>query len=263
MLHRILPLGLGSVLLTIAIPTMAQDTPKVDPARSYIARPELDSLLGFFERSAASPAYSARLRERAESEAGAVRGRLQGGDFQVGDRVVLVVDGQPALTDTFTVGNGEVLRLPELGEVELAGVLRSELAQRIEEFLGRYVKELRLESRSLVRIQFDGAVARPGFYTVPSETPLPDAIMVAGGPVGTVDLDGIRVERRGRRLLTGRVVQDALAEGKTLDQLNLRAGDRIVIPQRSSFGSSEGTIRTISLLVALPFTIVGLVSLFR
>ncbi len=260
--YRLLPLAIGSVLLCIATPTLAQDAQKLDPARSYIARPELDSLLGFFERSAASPAYSARLRERAGLEAGAVRGRLQGGDFQVGDRVVLVVEGQPALTDTFTVGSGEVLRLPELGEVELTGVLRSELEARIEEFLGRYVRELRLESRSLVRIQFDGAVVRPGFYTVPSETPLPDAIMLAGGPSGSVDLDGIRVERRGRRFIAGRAVQDALAEGKTLDQLNLRAGDRIVIPQRSTFGAKESTLRTLSMLIALPFTIVGLISLF-
>jgi protein involved in polysaccharide export with SLBB domain len=234
------------------------------PERLYVPREELTSLLAFYEQSAASPAYGERLRARAEEQGEVVRTRLENGDFQVGDRIVVTLEYEAtASADTFVVEQGQVVRFPDLGEVKLRGVLRSELGQQLQQFLQRYVREPRLHSRSLVRVQLAGEVASPGFYTMPSETPLPDAIMLAGGPAAEGNLDGIRVERRGTRILTGEVVQDALAEGRTLDELGLQGGDRIVVPTRFALGRSQQTIRSVGFILGLPLAIAALISLFR
>jgi polysaccharide export outer membrane protein len=240
----------------------AQQPVETDPARLYMSRAKLESLLQFYEQSAASPVYGERLKARANAEGEVVQTRLRLGDFQVGDRVVVVLEGPQGLSDTLVVGPDGMLAFPEIGEVSLSGVLRSELGAILQTHVERYVRQPRLRSRSLIRIQIAGSVARPGFHEMPSETPLDQAIMVAGGPVGDVDLDGVRIERRGQRLMTGEALQAALAEGRTLDELGLQGGDRIVIPPRFALGAAEGAVRTLSLLTAIPLTVAALVALF-
>jgi protein involved in polysaccharide export with SLBB domain len=257
-------LGLTAITAALALqPRGAAAQEGAAPEQLYMSRTELASLLDFYEQSAASPAYSERLQARAEVQGEIVRARLEEGDFRVGDRIVVVLESPGiASSDTFLVQEGNVVRFPDLGEVDLTGVLRSELGGELEQFLGRYLREPRFQSTSLVRIQLAGAVSRPGFYTMPSETPLPDAIMLAGGPVGDVDLSGIRIERRGSRILTGDRVQDALADGRTLDQVGLQGGDRIVVPPSFPLGRAEGALRTLGYILALPLAIAGIIALF-
>jgi hypothetical protein len=51
--------------------------------------------------------------------------------------------------------------------------------------------------------------------------------------------------------------------GRTLDQLDVRAGDRIVVPARGAgFGGAEGTVRTLSVLISLPLTVFAVTRLF-
>jgi protein involved in polysaccharide export with SLBB domain len=251
-----------ALMIGLAPPAGGQEVSTRDPQRTYVSRAQLTSLLEFYQRSMASTAYSETLRDRARYEAEAVRSRLEQGDFQVGDRVVLLVEGQEALSDTFLVASGQIIRFPELGEVQLQGVLRSELQTQLANHFVRFVRDVRLESHSLIRIQLDGAVSRPGFHLLPSETPLPDAIMFAGGPVGEANLDGIRIERGGRRVVSREAVQQGLAQGRTLDELSLRGGDRIFVPRRATLGGSEGALRTVSLLLALPLSAIALISIF-
>jgi hypothetical protein len=255
--------GIGVIVALLAAATLqAQEATQQQPERLYMSRADLTTLLDFYDNSVASPVYGPRLKERAGYEAQQVRARLEDGDFQVGDRVVLRVEGQQALTDTFTVENGQVIRLPELGNVELHGVLRSELEPKLEGFVARYVREPRATSRSLMRLQCEGAVTTPGFFTMPSETPLPDAIMQGCGPTGSVRLDDIQVTRQGRRLLSGEVLQDALANGRTLDELGLKQGDRIVVPERFPLGSAESAVRTFATLLAIPLSVAALIAIF-
>jgi hypothetical protein len=252
------------VIVAVLMPLQrlsAQETAR--PDQLYMPRSDLAAALDFYERSAASPAYSERLQARAEEQGGAIRARLEDGDFQVGDRIVVSLENQGIeYSDTLLVEQGRIVRVPDLGEVELEGVLRSELGERLQEFFEQYVREPRLFSRSLVRFQLAGSVATPGFFTMPSETPLPDAIMLAGGPVGDVDLNAITIERRGRRILSGDAVREALAEGRTLDELGLQGGDQIMVPRRFPLGAAESAVRTVGMLLALPLSIAGLIALF-
>src|SRR5262245_1698929 len=54
-----------------------------------------------------------------------IESRLQDGDFQNGDRLVIRVRGDSSIADTFAVRVGQILTLPDMPPLELKGVLRS------------------------------------------------------------------------------------------------------------------------------------------
>src|SRR5881396_146123 len=84
--------------------------------------------------------------------------------FQAGDRILLRVEGDSALSDTFTVVAGPALRLPLIGEIPLAGVPRADVEAHLTRELGRYIKAPVVQARALVRVSVVGQVTRPGFY---------------------------------------------------------------------------------------------------
>jgi protein involved in polysaccharide export with SLBB domain len=258
-LSRAIPAA--AVLLLVATSGAAQERER-DPERMFMTRPELTDLLDWYERSAKSPAYSDALRARAVREASNVQTRLEEGDFQVGDRVPVIVDGEPELSDTFTVEQGRVLRFGENGTVDLNGVLRYELDERLMEFMTQFVRLPSLSSQPLTRITIEGAVGLPGFYNVPSETPIADVIMIAGGPLSSARIQDLRIERGGDVIWSGDDVRRALAEGRTLDQMSLRAGDRIVLPQSFALGNAYNAVRTFTLILAVPASIIALIAIF-
>lgn len=218
-----------------------------DPAQLHMTRESLEELLARYEQATRSTAYSEELRARARYEAGLIRVRLEEGDFQVGDQIQLAVEEQPELTNTFQVAPGRVLILPVIGEIPLKGVLRSELEDHLTKSLGRFIVEPKVRATSQIRISILGQVASPGFYVVPSEVPLTDALMLAGGPAQHAELTKIYVERGGERIWGGEALQAAIIEGRTLDQLSLRAGDRIFVPGNQQ--NRWETIRDILFLV--------------
>jgi protein involved in polysaccharide export with SLBB domain len=228
----------------------AQSAVDWDPRAAEVSRQELAELLDRLEQAATAPGYSSRIRDQARREAEYIRARLEQGDFQVGDRVVLDVQGEPGLSDTVTVSAGREIELPQIGALPLAGVLRSELQDHLERELSRYLQNPSVRATSLVRVAILGAVARPGFYTVPATLLLEDAVMTAGGPAGRADISRLAVERGGRVVLDGQALQRAIIDGRTLDQLNVRAGDRIMLPERRPGLFEGGVLRT--LLVTLP-----------
>lgn len=250
-------------LLLVTRPTTAQAIQEWDPVREYSTREVLQDLLDRLDKSASSSAYSATLRARAHEQAELIRSRLQEGDFQVGDQIILMVEDQPALSNTFTVDQGLILTLPTIGDVPLAGVLRSELKQHVSTHLQMFLREPIVRGRSLIRIAVLGGVARPGFYTIAGEALLTDAVMMAGGPLINANIDEIRVEREQSSILEGRRLQAAMDNGRTLDELHLRAGDRIFVPQRGSgvFLLTTG-LRIVGLAVGVTLSVAALIQIF-
>lgn len=215
-------------LLLVATPGRAQGT-----ARAAAQRSTLDSLAIASERSAADTRVSAEERTRLAAEARALRTRLREGDYQAGDRIVLRVPSDSTLTDTFTVTPKRELLLPDQAPLSLAGVLRAELPEVVRAHLARYLVDPRVDATSLLRVSVVGRVARPGFYALPVDALLSDAIMTAGGPAGDGDLTRVSVRRNDEELWSRGIVHKAIAAGQTLDQLHLRGGDVIVIGRES------------------------------
>lgn len=259
---RLRPVWWAALLLAAAAPAPSQQA-TLDPRRAQAARQDLQELLDLYEKSAESRAYSEGLRARSRFEASLIRERLENGDFQPGERIQLAVEGEPTLGEAFVVTEGPLLRLPLVGEVSLAGVLRSEVEEHLRTQIGRFVQNPRVRARSLIRISIMGGVLRPGFHAASSDVPVSDALMVAGGPVPGARVDEITIERAGRRIWSAELVQQSIIEGRTLDQLGVRTGDRIRVPQRGAgLFAAGGWIQVVSMFLSLPLTIYGLVNLF-
>lgn len=232
------------------------DAQVVDPNKAHMTRADLQELLAELEQSASSPAYSSAAKRRAEDEAAMVRQRLNEGDFQTGDRVHLTVRGEELLSQEFVVDNRRELPLPLGGTVPLDGVLRSELEDHLRKHISQFIRDPEISAVSLLRVTVAGQIVSPGFYTVTSEALVGDVLMTAGGPTQTADVTKLEIEREGRIIWEGPSLDQAIAQGRTLDQLNIRAGDRFVMPQQQV---KEGIGRT--LLYVVPAIITSIVAI--
>jgi len=223
-----------------AAPLAGQVAP-VDVRRAQATRAELENALGQLDAVVASPGYSKSFRKAREAEAAMVRQRLAEGDFQVGDEVEIAVVGESALTGRFTVLPDRTLSLPGLPPISLQGVLRSEVSQYLTTQIGKYVRDPQVTIQgSYIRLAILGAVGKPGYYTVPADAPVSDAIMSAGGPQGSFDMNKSAIRRGGKEIIQGREIQLAIEQGESLDQLNLHGGDEMLIGGQSQKVTSPG-----------------------
>jgi protein involved in polysaccharide export with SLBB domain len=236
------------VCVAVMLPSaMAQESPSNGTARTHQAsRAELEALAIAAEQLASSSQGNAQVKKQKRIEADALRARLRDGDFRGGDRIVLSVRGDSALTDTFTVHPGRTLRLPNLPELPLQGVLRAELRDHLTRHIARFLRDPVVEAHPLIRLGLLGEVDRPGYYFATTDGMVTDAIMLAGGPTREADLTKTTVRR-------GTIV---LWERATLDQLDLRSGDEIIVGVRSR-GRWETVLRTAGFVSGIAVGIYG------
>lgn len=198
----------------------------------------------------------ASLIERAEREeragnrgrAAQIRARLQDGDFQEGDRVVILFENPPGIgtdpnvivrPDTILVTLGHVLsfpqsRYPEVKEIVIRGLLRSELADSVRKQFAEVYRNPSVRVVPLVNLSLTGdGVLRGGFIDVPPDIRLNDVFTVGGGLAGNANLDKITIRRGGITLMTGDEARSAMLSGITVDGAQLRAGDQIDVPRKN------------------------------
>jgi hypothetical protein len=70
-------------------------------------------------------------------------------------------------------------------------------------------------------------------------------------------MNSLRVEREGRRILSGTTLQRAIADGVTLDQASLRGGEVIAVDRRSNVTWTDG-LRLVSVMVSIAVGLYGL-----
>lgn len=221
------------------------------PTGTQVAAPRSDTTLRSalrveLESRAASLEASGKQGEAAE-----VRRRLAEGDFPVGDRVVVDVTGSLVFHDTLSIRSGQVITVANLPDISLRGVLRPELTEHLTRQIGRYVRDPIVHSQALVRVSVSGKVARPGFYSMPADILLGDAIMHAGGPTNEADMNKTVVKRGKTETLDRGEVQRAIRDGSTLDQVGVRAGDEIVVGKKRSFDPAQAIIVSASVLASI------------
>lgn len=228
-----------------AAPLVAQEKPGRPPAQA--TRAELEALL-------AGPGATGL-------DASAIRARLRDGDLQVGDRIILRVLEDSTFTDTFVVRAGRTVELPNIPAVSVQGVLRSELDSVLTGHIGKYVRNPTVEVTSLVRIGVLGGVSSPGYYSLPADMLVTDAIMFAGGPSGAAKIDDTVIMRGAEIILNEKETRLSIQQGQTLDQANLQGGDEIRVGVDNS-GGAYRTVATISMLLGIPLTIYALTQVF-
>lgn len=238
--HRVLFVAAGLVLYVLATAeAIAQATAK---SGLLVSRSEL----GVAATQAEIAATSGNPATRTQNAilASALRQRLRDGDFQVGDRILVTITSDAVHRDTLVVRSGPTLEISGPILVPLAGVLRSEVKDRISTEVLKYVKAREVEATPLMRVGILGAVARPGFFAFPSDMTLSDAIMGAGGPTGTADFGRALVRRGAKEYRSAADTRQAIANGLTFDQFGLTAGDEIQVGTRREF--SPGTITAVA-----------------
>jgi len=172
-------------------------------------------------------------------EAFQLRARLTEGDFGVGDVIIASYEG-PQLglnrRDSLVVSAGRVLSMQSpLGDLDLRGVLRSEIADLITQRVGKYFKDEVVRVTPLLRLSVSGAVQRPSFYQVRPDEPLSSVIMRAG-QAPSADLRKTVVKRGDQTVWSEADVQTAFSDGLTVEQLTLEPGDEINVGEDSGVG---------------------------
>ncbi len=248
--------------VTATGPAAAQVADPWDATRPRATRESLQDLLRRLELAAQSPAYSEQLRADTRARGDSVRARLRDGDFRVGDQIYIRVEGDSVLNDTFTVDRDRHLVLPVGGRVPLAGVLRSELDAHLTLRLSRFLRDPVVTTSVLLPLAVEGKMSRVGYFTVPAELPLTQAIMLVGGPTGDSQIRKVRIERNREPIWEEDPLQQAMVAGLTLEELDLRPGDRIIMPQDTKTNLETG-LRFVTLVLAIPTTIFAVIAIFN
>lgn len=202
-----------------------------------------------------------------KDDAWVLRQRLLHGDFREGDRIVVTFLGPPAVVapgprnDTLTLRPGKILSFPQMGDLSLEGVLRSEVTGKITAHLGRYVKDPELRITPLIRLSMLGRVRMPGTFYTTLDVRISDLLTQggAGGPTG--DFSTVVIRRGAEILWKAEDTQVALREGLSLEQLRLQPGDEIVVEADESKGFDW--TRTLQIGMSLLGTIFALLRITR
>jgi hypothetical protein len=184
------------------------------------------------------PMLEAEMRKAEEqhrtAEAWLLKTRLEKGDFQDGDRIVMKLLSPTVLlgatgNDTIIVRAGRMLPLPQMADMALTGVLRSELNDRLTHHLAQYLRDSSVRAIPLIRLAVLGQVRLPNYYYTSADVLLSDLVMKAGGPAPTADVNNMVIRRGGEVIWNAQDTRTALADGLSLDRLHLRAGDELYV----------------------------------
>ncbi|MCU0622218.1 MAG: polysaccharide biosynthesis/export family protein [Gemmatimonadales bacterium] len=183
---------------------------------------------------------------------------LAEGDIVPGDRIQITVVGDSTLTGHFTGRRDRTIVAPNIEPVSVKGVLRSELEEHLTKEVARYVRNPTVTARSLVRLAVSGAVARPGFYDLPPESPASDAIVAAGGLTGDGDVQKTVVRRTAVELYNRDQMREFYVRNTSLDQMGLHTGDEFVVGRRGS----ANLLPIVAAITGVAFAVAAFAGLF-
>jgi protein involved in polysaccharide export with SLBB domain len=250
---------LAPALLVATLFATANAPLSAQPPRQRATRAELEEAAMALETTAKT-AKNAADRDRARLTAQRIRQRLTDGDFQPGHRILLSVYGDTTLTDTFTVRADRKLLLPNLPPMSLTGVLDSELQAFLAKELSAYLKTPNVQAQGLLRVSILGSVGQPGFYSFPMDFAIGDAIMEAGGPAGQAEMDGVIIRRGGTVAVDKKGMQEAIRLGLTLNDIGVRPGDEVFIPDGGDRKSTWQKVAAVAgIVTGLAWTVSALV----
>lgn len=158
----------------------------------------------------------------------------------VGDVLNVTVFRVPELTVAgLRVDSAGFVQLPLLGSVAASGMTADELGADLQSRLGeRYLRDpqvsVSVSDAASLKITVDGAVNKPGVYTMRGQTSLLQAVAMAEGPTRVASLDDVAVFRtvNGRRAVA--IFNIAEIRRGTLQDPYLQ-GDDVVIVDSSRF----------------------------
>lgn len=151
-------------------------------------------------------------------------------------------------------GRGEI-RLGSLGKLKISGHTADEIAKMLNEKFLAYAKEPNVVVIPLIRLILRGDFGQPGMYRFSLDQSFWNIIEEVGGVGNSLSLENMYILRNGEILYKN--FTDAFYKAQSLAELQLQAGDEIVIPNvnRISFYSIMRYVQFASSLIVLYFTL--------
>jgi len=225
--------------VTIAVTFLAalvgftgQAQAQVTTSDQWASRSVLSARADSLDARLANPRLKGKDRGALVDQLSAVRGRLRDGDFQPGDRFLVTVVTDNSVTDSALVRESYAVSMGALPEASVRGVLRSELNAHLATHVAKYIRNATVRTQLFTRISIVGSVARPGYYYLPPDRPFSEIFVASGGPLPNAKTSGLQVRRNGRVVLSAKQAKRALESGSTLEQLDVRSGDEVRIPEK-------------------------------
>lgn len=146
-----------------------------------------------------------------------------------GDQVRILVWRNAELSGDFTVAPNGTLNHPLYREVQVTGLPMNAVEDRLRTFLMRYTTNPQFVILPLVKIMVGGEVRSPSVLSVPPETTVGQALILAGGPSDRGKLNSVRLIRDGQRITLDLGRSDSKAAS-----LQVRSGDQLTIPRSTN-----------------------------
>lgn len=143
-----------------------------------------------------------------------------------GDQVRIVVWRNAELSGDFTVAPNGTLNHPLYREVQVTGIPLSAVEDRLRTFISRYTTNPQFVILPLVKIIVGGEVRSPNVFSVPPETTVGQALILAGGPSDRGKLNAVRLVRDGQSVNLDMGRPDSKAAS-----LQVQSGDQIFVPR--------------------------------
>lgn len=146
-----------------------------------------------------------------------------------GDQVRIAVWRQPEFTGDFIVAGNGTITHPLYREIQVTGIPLATVEERLRTFLTRYVANPQFVVQPLVKIIVAGEVRSPNVYSVPPETTVAQAVVLAGGPTQLGRLDRVRLIRDGQETQV-----DLTSASSEIALLQIRSNDQVFVSKRTN-----------------------------
>jgi len=146
-----------------------------------------------------------------------------------GDQVRIAVWRQPEFTGDFIVAGNGTITHPLYREIQVTGIPLATVEERLRTFLTRYVANPQFVVQPLVKIIVAGEVRSPNVYSVPPETTVAQAVVLAGGPTERGRLDRVRIIRDGQETQV-----DLTSASSDIALLQIRSNDQVFVSRRTN-----------------------------
>ena len=141
-----------------------------------------------------------------------------------GDAIRISISREPEQGGEFIVDESGQAALPMIGVRNVVGIAPTELKRQLQDAYSEQLRNQVVQIILLRRISVLGAVNKPGMYHVDPTMALADAVALAGGATGGVNIDEVRIIRDGREI-------EARLDETTMEQIH--SGDHIVVGEQS------------------------------
>ncbi len=163
-----------------------------------------------------------------------------------GDELRIRVWGQVNFRADVRVDRTGEIYLPQIGQVQVAGMQFSALEVRLRAAIGRVYKNFDLTADvgqiRAIQVYLAGEARRPGMYTVSSLSTLVDALFASGGPSAAGSFRHIELRRAGVAV-TDFDLYSLLVRGDKTKDAPLENGDVIFIPPVGPQVALTGSVR--------------------